>query len=120
MNRWRIQDPNIPTGVKSLDRINIPLNESLTREGILHNYEPVDPIQYPSHNITFELDAIDTEDYRYDTYEQANPASKNEVINQISNLRIPQRKIFPPHIFYLIRVTASNWNIYMVEIWLML
>ena len=49
MNRWRFQDQNILTGVNSLDRTNIPVNESLTKEVILHNYEPVSPIQDPSY-----------------------------------------------------------------------
>ena len=49
MNRWRVQYPNILTGVNSLDRTNITVSESLTREGILHNYEPVSPIQDPSY-----------------------------------------------------------------------
>ena len=49
MNRRRFQDQNILTGVNSLDRTNIPVNESLTREVILHNYEPVSPIQDPSY-----------------------------------------------------------------------
>ena len=49
MNRWRVQDPSITTGVNSLDTTYIPVSESLTREGILHNYEPVAPIQDPSY-----------------------------------------------------------------------
>ena len=42
----------------------MPLSESLTREGILHNYEPADSLHDPSHNATFELYVIDTEDDR--------------------------------------------------------
>ena len=49
MNRWRVQDTNILTGVNSLDSTNITVSESLTREGILQNYETVSPIQYPSY-----------------------------------------------------------------------
>ena len=40
MNRGRVQDQNIHAGVNELDRTNIMLSESLTREGIFHNYEP--------------------------------------------------------------------------------
>ena len=47
----------------------------------------------------FEWDFIDTEYYREDTYEQANPSSNNKVINKLDNLRINQREIFTPHIF---------------------
>ena len=115
MNIRRFKDQNIPTSVNALDRTNIPLSESLTREGILYTYESVYPIQDPSHNLTFELDVIDTEDDREDTYEQANSLSNNEVINQLDNLRTPQREIFHPHIFDPRRVTASNWKSDMVE-----
>ena len=51
MNRGRVQDQNIPTGVDELDSNNMPLIESLTREGILHNFEPVDPNQDTSHYV---------------------------------------------------------------------
>ena len=54
MNRERVQDQNIPTGVNSLDSNNMMFSESLTMEGILHNYEPAAPIQDTSHNVTFE------------------------------------------------------------------
>ena len=48
MNRGRVQYRNIPTGINEFDSTNIPLIKYLTREGILHNYEPADPIQYPN------------------------------------------------------------------------
>ena len=51
MNIRRFKDQNIPTSVNALDRINIPLSESLTREGILNNYELEYPLQYPSHYV---------------------------------------------------------------------
>ena len=98
MNRERVQDQNIPTGVNSLDSNNMMFSESLTMEGILHNYEPAAPIQDTSHNVTFEQDVIDTEDDREDNYEQANPSSNpsnNEFIEKLANIRRPQREMFP-------------------------
>ena len=69
------------------------MSESLTREGILHNYEPEDTIQDPSQNIKFVLYVIDNEYYREDTYEQSNPPSNNEVINKLDNLRMNRWKV---------------------------
>ena len=51
MNRGRVQDQNIPTGVNELYRTNMLLSESLKREGILHNYEPAASLQDPSHYV---------------------------------------------------------------------
>ena len=51
----------------------MPLSESLTREEILHKYEPAAPIHVPSNNMTFEWDSIDTEGDREYIYEQADP-----------------------------------------------
>ena len=65
--------------------------------------------------MTFEWYVIDTEYYRDDTYEQSNPLSHNEVINQLDNISRPQREIFLPHIFDPRRVLESNWNSDMVE-----
>ena len=56
----------------------------------MRTYETQDPIQDPSHNVEFELDSVDTGDNREDSYERANTHLKNKVINQLSNLRIPQ------------------------------
>ena len=50
-------------------------------EWILQNYETKDPSHYLSYNVKFEYNVVDTEDYREDTYEQANHHSNNEVIN---------------------------------------
>ena len=115
MNRGRVHDLNIPTGVNSLDTTNMPLSESLTRQGILHNYEPATSLHNTSHYVTFEWYVVDTEDDSEDNCERANPPSNNEVINQKANLRRPQRKIFPPHIFDPRRVPKSNWKSDMVE-----
>ena len=51
MNRERVQDPNILTGVNYLDSTNIPLRESLIMEVIFHKYEPVAPIQDRSYYV---------------------------------------------------------------------
>ena len=51
MNRGRVQDQNIPTGVNELDRTNMLLSESLKREGIFHNYEPAASLQDPSYYV---------------------------------------------------------------------
>ena len=48
MNRGRFQYQNITTDINELDRTNMPLSESLTRDGILHNYEYVASLQYQS------------------------------------------------------------------------
>ena len=54
MDIGRVQDQNIRTSVNATDRTNMPLSESLTREEILHKYEPAAPIHVPSNNMTFE------------------------------------------------------------------
>ena len=92
MNRRRFQVPTIPTDGNASDRNKIPLGESSTREGILRKYEPVDPSQDTSHNVTFEQDIIDTEDDSDDNYEQSNSPLNNEIKNQLAKLRIPQRE----------------------------
>ena len=49
MNRGRVQYQNISTDVNELDSTKMLLSESSTRYGILHKYEPEDPILDPSH-----------------------------------------------------------------------
>ena len=93
----------------------MPLSEFLTMDGILYNYEPATPIKDASHNVTFELDVIDTKDDKGDNYGQSNPPSNNYLIKQLANLRIPKREIFHPHIFDPRRVTAKNSRSDMVE-----
>ena len=66
--------------------------------------------------MTFGGYFIDTENYREDTNEQSNPPSNDEFINQLANIRRPQREIFTPHIFDPRTGPASKWRSDMVEI----